>query len=295
VAAFTSCDWFVLYNMMRALLAMLLMMPALALAQVGEDEQVQAKIVVGSDSIEPGQKVLVGIEFQMQPDWHIYWKNPGDSGMATSVEWRLPEGFEVQAAPWPVPVIFDTQGALSFGYENMVTLLYELQVPEFIESETVKLAAEVRWLACKDICIPGNAEPVAQVDVDTPSRQGGLTTLWSDLPVVRRVEPTALEETDTHLEIRFENREDLNTESWPHGFRLFVVQTNLAASNPARHRYEDGVILLEKSQYFNGIPELLSVLVVPKRPQVVIASQETDPPAPKLLHFRWNGAQNSDD
>lgn len=115
-----------------------------------------AKIVVDSYSLEKSRSIPIGILVELEKDWHIYWRNPGDSGMPTSVEFDLPEGITVSEIQWTVPEVFEFDGLASFGYEKQVLLLAELTIPENYQSNSVSVSAKLKSLICKDVCIPFN-------------------------------------------------------------------------------------------------------------------------------------------
>lgn len=105
----------------------------------------------------PAQSFLVGVHFQIQPNWHIYWKYPGDAGMATNVKWKLPDGFSVSDLMWPVPIAFEQPGQIQgIGYEDEVMLLARVTPPPGW-SGTAAIGADVSWLCCETTCVPGKA------------------------------------------------------------------------------------------------------------------------------------------
>src|SRR6185503_19424912 len=65
------------------------------------DEVVKASLVADTTAIEPGKPFRVGVRLIMDPGWHTYWKDPGDAGLATTVAWKLPEGFSAGELGWP--------------------------------------------------------------------------------------------------------------------------------------------------------------------------------------------------
>lgn len=110
--------------------------------------------------------MLAGIQFEMDKDWHIYWKNPGDSGEPPRITWRLPEGVRAGPLQWPSPLRLKTSAGTDYGYEGPVVLLSTLQIPAAAQSgTTMEVAGDLRWLVCHDICIPQRAELKAPVRV----------------------------------------------------------------------------------------------------------------------------------
>lgn len=146
------------------------------LLQSGDDEElVRASLLTESAAIMPGGTVLAGVRLQMAEGWYVYWKNPGDSGIPTSVKWELPEGFSSSELMWPWPGSFYTDSFVSYGYKEEVVLFTELKAPDGAETGSeVTISASVTWLVCKDICIPGSAEVSESVRVT--ERQPGIIT-----------------------------------------------------------------------------------------------------------------------
>jgi DsbC/DsbD-like thiol-disulfide interchange protein len=129
---------------------------------------VEARLVAEVESIKPGTQFCVAVWLRMEEGWHTYWKNPGDSGLPTSIEWDLPEGFVAGDIQWPYPHRFETSGLISFGYEGQVLLLIHLKAPVALKSGMlVRLSAGVDWLACKEECVPGHAD----LSVELPVRE----------------------------------------------------------------------------------------------------------------------------
>jgi len=118
---------------------------------------IQVEFISETAVPKTGQDFWVGIHFQLEKDWHIYWNNPGDSGTAPSIKWTLPPGMSVGEIRWPYPKRIEVQPLVNYGYENDVLLM----VPLTVSSEAILPAvikAKVSWLVCREICIPGQAE-----------------------------------------------------------------------------------------------------------------------------------------
>ncbi len=122
-------------------------------------------LVAETDAVQAGRPLTVGIRLQMEPGWHTYWRNPGDSGLPTRVRWTLPAGFEAGELRWPYPERFDSGPLVSYGYAHEVLLPVELRVPATLGVPELKLAARVEWLECQEICLPGRAEVTLSLPV----------------------------------------------------------------------------------------------------------------------------------
>ncbi len=121
-------------------------------------EEVQASLISEVQTIEPGKSFWVGCRLEMKEHWHTYWTNPGDSGLATKIEWELPEGFQPSEIYWPYPEWISAFGAVTFGYEGEIILLSKINVPEDAKiGESISLKGNVSWLACEKTCVPGKA------------------------------------------------------------------------------------------------------------------------------------------
>jgi len=123
------------------------------------DGNVQAELVSQLDSWEPGSTQWVALRLQMDPTWHTYWQNPGDSGLPTEVTFTAPPGFEVGPLNWPRPLRTESAGMVVLGYEDTVLLPVQVQVPaQAVVGQRLTLKARATWLACALTCVPGQAD-----------------------------------------------------------------------------------------------------------------------------------------
>jgi len=126
---------------------------------------VKARLLSETSAVKPGGTAWMAVELAMKPGWHTYWRNPGDAGQATDILWTLPLGYEAGGIAWPVPKPFSVEFITSYGYEDTVTLLVPVTAPATAKpGETAKVTADVNWLACEKICIPGEAK----LSIDLP-------------------------------------------------------------------------------------------------------------------------------
>lgn len=139
--------------------------------KTGEELVRVAVGVVGE--AKPGATVRVAATFTIHPGWHIYWANPGESGMPTQVALELPAGCEASTdaggetlIEFPVPQVF-AKGETTFGYERSVTLSIPVTLPAEIPSAGLPVTVRSRWLVCKEICLMGQNE--AKADLAKPA------------------------------------------------------------------------------------------------------------------------------
>src|SRR5215471_1550445 len=118
----------------------------------------QARLLLAEEQAKPGSTVLAGIELRMEPDWHTYWKNPGDSGSATEVKWELPAGVKAGPLQWPLPKKLTDSGLTTYIYEDRVVLLVPLTLSQDVPTGPLRLNAGLTWLECKTSCIPGQQD-----------------------------------------------------------------------------------------------------------------------------------------
>ncbi len=132
---------------------------AAAVRPENQKKLVHAALIADVEQLTPGEPFHLGVHLKMEKGWHVYWKNPGDAGLATKVEFEAPEGFEVGPLRWPEPITFTQPGDVTgYGYEDEVLLIAEVTSKAGAKLKEAEFHTKVSWLACKDKCIPGSAE-----------------------------------------------------------------------------------------------------------------------------------------
>jgi thiol:disulfide interchange protein DsbD len=117
--------------------------------------QVKAELLAHApDGVVPGKPLWLGLKLQHQPHWHTYWKNPGDSGLPTTLTWTLPGGVTAGAIEWPTPKKLPIGPLMNFGYEDTLLLPVTVTVPAGFSAARLDVALHAEWLVCKDVCIP---------------------------------------------------------------------------------------------------------------------------------------------
>ncbi len=167
--------------------------PLPAIAQPVDSGHALAELVSERQAAAPGDRFLAALKLDLdEGGWHVYWKNPGDSGLPPEIYWEdLPEGVELGEFSWPTPHPIPFGTLMNYGYEHEVVLPFEVRIPETAQpGDTITLAGEGTWLICLDICIPEGGDlsldiPIAAAPVtdDAGSAAIGASLAASSQPV----------------------------------------------------------------------------------------------------------------
>ncbi len=135
-------------------------------AQPVKTEHVSAELVAEAAAVQPGQALQIGLRLQHIPHWHTYWRNPGDSGLPTTLSWSAPDGSVVGEIHWPAPKRLPIGPLVNYGYEGELLLPLRYTAPANAQpGSTLQLQAQASWLVCRDICIPESATLTLQLPV----------------------------------------------------------------------------------------------------------------------------------
>ena len=164
-----------LLNLFAALVAVLLAAPAPA-APVNAGH-LQAELVTQTTAVAPGGTIYVALRQQIEPGWHTYWRNPGDSGQATTLAWTLPDGWHAGDMVWAPPHQLRTGPLMDYGYTGAVVLPVQITAPASARpGQTVTLKAHAGFLVCKDVCVPADAD--LSIDVSVAASAGDPDPAW---------------------------------------------------------------------------------------------------------------------
>jgi thiol:disulfide interchange protein DsbD len=131
---------------------------------VVKTDQVRAELLAHApEGVAAGKPLWLGLQITHQPHWHTYWKNPGDSGLPTTLDWQLPAGFAAGEIAWPQPKQLPVGPLMNFGYEGTVLLPVAVTVPAGFAADMLDVRLRADWLVCKDICIPESGEFVLRL------------------------------------------------------------------------------------------------------------------------------------
>jgi thiol:disulfide interchange protein DsbD len=141
----------------------------------------QVRLLLPTDAAAPGQTLLAGVRLKMAPMWHTYWRNAGDAGAPTEIEWSLPAGITAGEIQWPIPEKIKFGDLLTYGYHDEVVLLVPLSVAPDAAPGPRELKAEVSWLECEVQCVKGRGDVAAKLTVGPggkPTTEAAVIESW---------------------------------------------------------------------------------------------------------------------
>lgn len=141
---------------------------------------VTAELLLDRSHVRPGEEFRLGLHLRMKEGWHTYWKHPGDSGEATTIDWVLPDGFTAGPILWPQPQRISMEPLTTYGYEGDVLLLVPMRAPATaVAGSSASVTANVYWMVCEEICIPEEVTLDIEVPISgEPSSPGASAALF---------------------------------------------------------------------------------------------------------------------
>ena len=162
------------------------------------------QLAVPPAEIYPGQNFTAGLYFKLDPGWHVYWVNAGDSGEPPHIKWTLPEGITADAMQYPAPKRLPLGPLMDFGYENEVLFPIAMHVSSAFKPSagSTNLSAKVDWLVCREVCIPGKAT----LDIDRKaltSPPSSPTFIDADQQLIARLQRTLPQQLPAGMQAKF--------------------------------------------------------------------------------------------
>lgn len=203
--------------MKRLLFFLLMLLTGPALAQPEPGPKVHARLVAEDKAVAPVGTVTVALEEKIAPGWHTYWKNPGDAGAPTEIEWTLPAGWKAGPIQWPRPKRLPVGPLMDYGYEGTPWLLASLTAPADAAPGPVTIKAHASWLVCQQICIPEDAALTLTLTVGPAAHDPAVA---KDFAAARALLPVA-------------SPWKVNYALAGNNLDLYVAAPSLAAAHPA--------------------------------------------------------------
>lgn len=146
------------------------------------------EIVAASPTLEPGGDLWVGVRFLLEPGWHIYWRNPGDSGAPPLLLWTTPAGVSIGDVEWPAPERIPYGALVNYGYHGDVILPMRVRSSSRAQGP---LVLDANWMVCKDVCVRARARVALAFPL--AARMDAVTADWAvRITEARRRVPIAL-------------------------------------------------------------------------------------------------------
>lgn len=223
-----------MFTRMLPVLAVLLGCAA-ALAQapvssVVTTPQVRAELIAHApQGVQAGQPLWLGLQLTHQAGWHTYWRNPGDSGLATQLSWQLPAGMQAGDTLWPLPHMITVGNMVNHGFENTVLLAVPVQISKTFKPGATEVRLQADWLVCKQECIPQSGQFVLKLPAAASIADHGLAfeQLLSEQPLVLSpsIQNAQLNAQGLSLQIR-----GLPAAVNGHGLKVFAASPEVLAS-----------------------------------------------------------------
>lgn len=125
----------------------------------------KVRLLAGSVKRAAAAQTMAGVEISMPPGWKTYWQAPGDAGgIPPEFDWTGSENLGSAVVRFPVPHRLVDKAGAAIGYKDQV--LFPVDVTAKDKTRPVSLKLKVSYGACKDICIPAEAELALDVPPD---------------------------------------------------------------------------------------------------------------------------------
>jgi thiol:disulfide interchange protein len=165
------------------------------------------QLVAPEDEIYPGGNNQIGLYFKLEPGWHVYWKNAGDAGGPPRIRWTLPDGVTAGPMQFPAPKRLPLGPLMDFGYENEVLYPIKLEVAPTAKSGKAVLDANVDWLVCREVCIPGKAELKLTLQLSN-NKPVVLSGSGEDAALMKRLASTLPQPLPANIKVAFQATQD---------------------------------------------------------------------------------------
>jgi thiol:disulfide interchange protein DsbD len=198
-------------RLFRSIFVMFAVLVAVVAARAGTSSadapHLRVRLVAPEDEIYPGGNNLIGLYFKLEPGWHVYWKNAGDSGEPPRIKWVLPDGVTAGPMQFPAPKRLPLGPLMDFGYEEEVLYPIKLGVEPSAKSGKAVLDANVDWLVCREVCIPGKAELKLTLQLST-GKPTVLSGSGEDAALMKRLASTMPQPLPVNFKVAFQPTQD---------------------------------------------------------------------------------------
>lgn len=244
-------------------------------AETVQAHHARVELIADQSSLTNGQQIWLGLHFALEKDWHIYWANPGDSGLPPVLKWQLPPGFSAGEIQWPRPEKLKRSTLADYGYQDDVMLLVPLHLPTGSKPGTVGgIRLQAKWLICREVCIADHAE----LNLFLPIQSGAQSSLFVQArkqlpkPLPRSWKAWATSDKDNFV-LSIQAGKPIKTAEF---YPLVAEQIENAADQPVLANPSGARIALKKSdQLLKPIQTLKGLLVLEKEEAYIVEAPVT--------------------
>jgi thiol:disulfide interchange protein DsbD len=185
-------------------------------------QHLTAELIALGPAIAPGGTQQAGLVLTLDKGWHVYWINPGDSGEPPKIAWKLPAGITAGPMRFPIPQRLPLGPLMDFGYEGEVAFPVTISAASTLRPGPLHLDAQVSWLVCAQVCVPGKAHLGIDLTVQPGAQQGPLTgALGNALSLIPKPLPAGAQFSVTGGKQQFvltlnDGRRETNAEFYPY-------------------------------------------------------------------------------
>ena len=167
--------------------------------------KVVAQLVSSQSRARAGETIDIAVRTVIDPGWHTYWRNTGDSGESVQIEWQVLAGSDAVSfgeITWPLPSTIATGPIINYGFDGIPYFPVTLTLPtEAQDGEIIEIGASVFYLVCNDVCIPEQAELSMQISIGEPIENArwsaAIKRALADAPKPSQISAVVKKEGDT--------------------------------------------------------------------------------------------------
>ncbi len=134
--------------------------PSAAQAQIPA-AYVSASLTPAVSGVGSAREIPMLLEYTMQDGWYMYWRTPGDSGLAPTYDWSASTNVKDINIEWPAPHRYEQDGMYSFGYKGVAAFPVTVALAEAGKPASVSI--DVMMIVCNKICVPQNLTLAADI------------------------------------------------------------------------------------------------------------------------------------
>lgn len=193
--------------------------------------------------LPPGSDVSIILACQIDPGWHLYWKNPGAAGAAPTFSWNLPKGVFIKEVQWPSPRRFDFAGSSFFGYEGSVNWLVTLTFSKDLPEGSFEVPLTIFWISCGESCVPETERLKLSFTVspDAPVPiLPGIKEVEKQLPIQVHGSTFLVEKQTLRCTLPIEEIGNFSIKN----VEIFPLDEKVHVGSPATYTYKNGAYLI---------------------------------------------------